>query len=143
MRKATLLVSVQLLCMIVLIYLLPLFPLNIIQGAGMFAGLGLGLWAMLSMRLNTIRVSPVPARSGRLTTNGPYRYIRHPMYTSLLLFFGIWVAFRPSIPAVLVYGVLCVNMIIKLRYEERLLILKYPEYKAYCRETHRLVPLIY
>lgn len=50
------------------------------------AGLYLGLWAVLRLRPRSVRVVlPDVPRNAPLVTRGPYRWIRHPMYTAVLL----------------------------------------------------------
>ena len=73
---------------------------------------------------------------------GPYRLIRHPMYTAALLF--IWAAVL-SHASVLTVGVgLLVTILVsaRIRMEERLLAEQYPEYAAYVRSTRAVVPYL-
>ena len=50
----------------------------------LIAGLALALWAFISMRRSNFSVMPEPVSGGELVERGPYRLIRHPMYTCLL-----------------------------------------------------------
>ncbi len=38
---------------------------------------------------------------------------------------------------------LAVDLLVKLRFEERLLVAHHPEYAAYAQRTARLIPFIY
>lgn len=49
------------------------------------AGLALGLWAVTADRPGNFNIRPVPRAGGQLIDRGPYRWIRHPMYSALLL----------------------------------------------------------
>lgn len=49
------------------------------------AGALLGLWAIGVNRPGNFNVRPVPRPGATLVTTGPYRFVRHPMYSSLLL----------------------------------------------------------
>ena len=94
----------------------------------------------------TIRSSltavPLPKKHGRLGTTGLYKYVRHPMYTSvLLLSLGIALLSGSIIKYLLVFG-LFVLFSYKARYEERYLSLKYPNYAKYAEQTPRFIPFI-
>ena len=45
-----------------------------------------GLWALSANRLGNFNIHPTPHPQGQLVVHGPYRWIRHPMYTAVLLF---------------------------------------------------------
>jgi len=76
----------------------------------------------------------------RLITTGPYRFVRHPIYLGgLLITIGeVWWRFSPL---VIVLNVLFVAaQIVRLRYEEQVLIRAFPEYEAYRSRTSALIP---
>ncbi len=89
-----------------------------------------------------VRIGPSPNTEMRLVDCGIYAHVRHPMYLAailLLLGAAIW---RGSLVA-LGYVVLAVVFVyLKARYEERLLLLTYPEYSDYMLRTGRLLPWI-
>lgn len=106
-------------------------------------GIGLGLWAIRSMSRDSLTVVPEVRAGGELTMIGPYRWIRHPMYTGvLLLALGM---LMPDLRwwRVMVWIILLVDLLVKLRYEERELGRAYPKYPGYIRRTRRLVPFIW
>ena len=49
------------------------------------AALALAAWALIHNRPGNFNIRPAPKTCGTLVTTGPYRLIRHPMYTSVLL----------------------------------------------------------
>lgn len=106
-------------------------------------GLGLGVWAILSMRIGNFNITPDPLKWSRLVKSGPYRLIRHPMYLSLLL------ATLPLVIAhftpfrLVVWLVLLADLLVKLNYEERLLVVELPGYDSYISQSYRLIPLLY
>ncbi|GAC1391899.1 MAG: hypothetical protein NVSMB46_06110 [Candidatus Saccharimonadales bacterium] len=92
----------------------------------------------------TIRSSltavPLPKKHGRLGTTGLYKYVRHPMYSSVLvLSLGIALHSGNILKYLLVIS-LFVLFSYKSKYEEHYLRLKYPGYAEYTKRTPRLIP---
>jgi protein-S-isoprenylcysteine O-methyltransferase Ste14 len=102
-----------------------------------------GVWGVI--QLGEARTAfPRPLGGGaRLVTTGVYRWVRHPLYfsvvTSLLGWGLIWASWT-SLAACLVLGLF---LDAKARREERWLAEVYPEYGAYSRRVKRLFPGIY
>ena len=86
---------------------------------------------------------PRPLQEGELVDDGPYAFVRHPVYSGgLLVFGGIPLALSPW--ALAGTGLLAVTWVLKSRVEERFLRARYPPYDAYCeRVRFRLVPHLY
>ncbi len=105
-------------------------------------GLSLGLWAITAMRKSRFQVIPDPADGAELVTSGPYRYIRHPMYSALLIVcMGLLIEDYSSLK-LLLYLMLSVVLVLKLKYEESLLVKKFGGYRSYMKRTKRLVPFV-
>ncbi len=49
------------------------------------AGIALGIWAVLVMRIGSFNITPDVKTGGKFVRRGPYRIIRHPMYAAVLL----------------------------------------------------------
>jgi protein-S-isoprenylcysteine O-methyltransferase Ste14 len=87
-----------------------------------------------------LTAEPLPRKNGKLSTDGLYRYVRHPMYTSVMvLSAGIAVSSGSLIKYALVIG-LAVLFHFKSNYEEHYLAEQYPEYTNYAKKTPRFVP---
>ena len=105
-------------------------------------GVAVGAWALAVNRPGNINIRPDPHPQGTLVTGGPYRWIRHPMYLSVLLVmaafalggdawqWGAWAALAAVLAA-------------KARREERGLAILHPEYEAYRRRTRAIVPFVF
>jgi len=107
------------------------------------AAMILGLWAVGSMRWRQFHVFPEPGQDVSLVTAGPYRWIRHPMYTAVLLF-GLALALNaPRLERWAVWVALALVLILKLTREERLLLARFPAYAGYRQRSWRLVPWVY
>ncbi|MCL4257203.1 MAG: hypothetical protein KJZ53_01590 [Anaerolineales bacterium] len=143
MTKATLFVLVQFAAIGALLLTGPWLPQPPALLALMAAGLGLGAWAILSMGIGNFGASPVPLAEARLVQRGPYAYIRHPMYTGLLLATLALVLAAPSPLRIAIWLVLLIDLVLKLHYEESLLVAKFPGYAKYQVSTKKLIPFLY
>ena len=107
------------------------------------AAIALGLWALWANRPGNFHIRPVPREGGHLVQHGPYRWIRHPMYSALLLA-GVAAA-RLSGDGVswLILLALAAVLAVKAAVEERALAAHYADYPGYQKRTRRFVPGIY
>jgi protein-S-isoprenylcysteine O-methyltransferase Ste14 len=107
----------------------------IVAGAGVAAI----VWGALSLG-REITPHPAPTPNATLRTDGPYRFVRHPIYSGvLLLAAGLTLASASALKAV-AFFLLVVVLSIKARFEEALLVERFPDYESYARRTPRLVP---
>ncbi len=84
---------------------------------------------------------PLPVKNGVLQIHGLYYFVRHPMYVGVLtLSLGIAVSGGSIQKYLLVLG-LFVLFHYKAKYEESLLLVKYPRYKKYIQTTRRFIPI--
>jgi len=106
-------------------------------------GLIVGLYTLAHNKLGNFGIYPEPIPDACLITTGPYRWIRHPMYTSLLLFMLGIALYRHAWPNYLALGLLMVAVYGKMHREEAHLHLRFEDYSEYVKRTRRLVPGIY
>lgn len=139
---SSLLVAVQFGCLLLLLLTGPLLPADIAGQALVVLGLGLGGWALATMPPRTLNVFPDVRAGASLVTQGPYRYVRHPMYTALLLLTLGLVLDRPDPVRLALWAVLLIDLWLKLTYEERLLARRFPDYPGYKARTKRLIPFL-
>ena len=137
------LVSTQFLLIALLMFLGPVWPTHwFLRGMIICSGF-IAVWAFLAMGLGNIRAFPEIPSHGWLVVHGPYRWIRHPMYTSLLLLTLAWVIEQPLPFRMGLWMGLVVTLWVKLRYEERLLLARFPLYEEYRMRTKRLIPFLF
>ena len=112
-------------------------------GTAMFAGgLALAIWARLHLGRNW--GTPMTEKdSPELVTTGPYRWIRNPIYSGLIL------AMTGTAIAISVFGLVVVALlggyfVYSAVMEQRFLAAKFPDtYPAYLRSTKMLVPFVF
>jgi protein-S-isoprenylcysteine O-methyltransferase Ste14 len=137
------LVGIQFVLIGVIAFTGPLWPPHWSLRVILVVGGVIGLWALQVMGLRQVKVFPEVANQGKLIVFGPYRRVRHPMYTSVLLVTLAWVLGNPLSYRVMLWAGLLMILMVKLRYEERLLMERFPAYEAYRRETKRLIPYLW
>lgn len=79
-----------------------------------------------------------------LVTTGPYKYVRHPIYTSMILMFIGTILYYGSLFISIFLIILGITFILRTRKEEEIMIRLFGEkYTDYMKRTKRLIPLIY
>jgi len=108
---------------------------------GLAVAAGLAVMVAASRHLGReLRTHPAPSSGATLRVEGPYRLVRHPIYSGLLISaLGLAVA-AGSTTAAATFAVLVGWMTLKARFEERLLAARFPGYPEYARRTPRFVP---
>jgi protein-S-isoprenylcysteine O-methyltransferase Ste14 len=74
---------------------------------------------------------------------GPYGWVRHPIYSGLILAAFGWALIAQGWLTLLWAVVLLVFFDIKSRREERWLMARFPAYASYRKRVRKLIPLIY
>jgi protein-S-isoprenylcysteine O-methyltransferase Ste14 len=83
---------------------------------------------------------PTPKNNSVLITSGLYKYLRHPIYTGILLTVFGYSIYSASIPRLIISLLLLILFYFKTNYEEYKLSQKYPDYSAYKARTGRFIP---
>jgi protein-S-isoprenylcysteine O-methyltransferase Ste14 len=117
----------------------------ILQGIGMalfLAGLGLAVWARVYLGRNW--GTPMSERvDAELVTTGPYRYIRNPIYSGIILAAigtAVAVSWYWLVAVVLMGAYFIYSATVEVHTMERLFPDDYPAYK---RSTKMLIPFLF
>jgi protein-S-isoprenylcysteine O-methyltransferase Ste14 len=106
------------------------------------AGLAVSLWARFTLAGNWS--GDVTLKEGHeLVSRGPYRYVRHPIYTGvLLLFLGTAICIG-RLTGFVAFVLMLVGFWVKLKQEEALLTRHFPAaYPAYKARVKALIPFV-
>jgi protein-S-isoprenylcysteine O-methyltransferase Ste14 len=152
-RASAVLLMVQGIYLIVLLPPYLLFPSNFLlfqmpfPGWLRWAGVGLGclsspFLAWVHYVLNKEWSVTLKLQADhKLVTSGPYRRIRHPMYTVHLAYFLSWVLVSANFLFLMYYVLAILLITLRIPKEERMMLEKFgEEYRAYMKRTGRLLP---
>jgi protein-S-isoprenylcysteine O-methyltransferase Ste14 len=107
-------------------------------------GMALRQWAVRSLgQFFTVQVQ---VRSGQTVVDtGPYRWVRHPSYTAIIVSFaGIGVALENWLSLIVLLIVPTIGLVIRIRVEERTLLTALGEpYRQFSSSRARLIPGIW
>lgn len=106
-------------------------------------GLAIAVWARQSLGRNWSS-TVVIKQDHELVTRGPYSFVRHPIYTGLLaMFLGTALALGDG-AAFLGTVLTGLGFWIKLRFEEQLMLKRFPrDYPDYQARVKRLIPFLW
>lgn len=119
-------------------------PLAAIAVACFLGGSVLRWWAIWRLgRFFTVDVATAPDQG--VVQDGPYRWVRHPSYTGLLLqFTGLALTLNNVAAWLIILVPVTAALMYRIRGEEAVLRAHLgAAYEDYCRRTRRLVPGVY
>jgi protein-S-isoprenylcysteine O-methyltransferase Ste14 len=105
----------------------------------LITGTGIFLAGLYQLRKS---LTPFPSvrPDGRLVTNGIYHFIRHPLYTGIIAGLFGYGLYYGNAGKIIIVAMLVVLFYFKSIYEERMLLVAYPDYGQYRRLTGRFLP---
>lgn len=107
------------------------------------AGLALFKWMFVHLGLNVTSTS-MPRAQATLITSGPYRWVRHPMYTTVLILVLAVTLLTANVVVALGGLAMFALLVARSRVEEQRLVEKFGEaYRAYQQRTGRIVPRLF
>lgn len=103
--------------------------------------LGVALAVAAGLHLGrSLTATPVPSDHATLRTTGPYRYVRHPIYTGVVLIVVALAVRSGNIVGALLGVVTIAFFHVKASWEEQRLAERFTDYPAYASRTPRFFP---
>lgn len=113
-----------------------------------YAGWGVGVCGLLIIALAMLQLNhnltpfPTPKENGILIQSGLYKFVRHPIYSGIIVGaigfgFALGSGWKIGIGAAL-----WLLFFVKSTYEEKLLVTQYADYEAYQKRTGRFFPFL-
>ena len=107
------------------------------------AGVALAAWTLTFNRPGNFNIQPEVKRNARLIVSGPYAYVRHPMYSALILLVcGVVALHLDWINAAATIALVAV-LAVKTVVEETRLEDAFDDYQSYASGVGRFVPSLY
>jgi len=128
--------------LVALVFMHALFSRSPVVVAIQVAAVALMAWARLTFGRRSFHPAAEDTGSGLVTT-GPYRFIRHPIYTAACVFCWAGVLANFALMPLAAGVLLLIGAVIRVFAEERLLIDSYPGYRNYAKGTKRMVPYLF
>ena len=119
-----------------------LFSFQPITIALQVIAVALMVWARRTFGRRSFHATAEPTAGGLVTT-GPYRYIRHPIYTAACLFCLGGIVTHLSWQSAALGALLFLGALTRIFCEERLLKQSYLEYLQYSKTTKRMIPYVF
>lgn len=102
-----------------------------------------GITTLFYNKIGNFSVYPEPKPQAILITSGPYQYIRHPMYVSLVIMMVGIALYNLHWLNGLGLIMVMLAVIYKTHIEEELLSIHFPKYAEYQQQTKRFIPRVY
>jgi protein-S-isoprenylcysteine O-methyltransferase Ste14 len=105
-------------------------------------GVAFAIWARINLGRNWSS-APVAKENPKLVTSGPYLFVRHPIYTGVILAaFGT--ALSGTAFGIGVFLIASVIFSLRINKEEKIMLELFPnEYPLYQARTKRLIPFVW
>ena len=133
------------------LFVLPFKNVNLIAFnlqeffGGLLSGLGFGIVVVSLLQLWTsLSPFPTPKENNILKTDYFYKFVRHPIYTGILLIFAGFCVLTGEWPKMVITILLSILFYFKSEYEEERLARRYPNtYPDYKQKTGRFLPKLF
>jgi protein-S-isoprenylcysteine O-methyltransferase Ste14 len=100
------------------------------------------LWIFTHNKIGNFNIVPEIKDEAKLIVTGPYKFVRHPMYSSLILFMLGVVLWHFNWINLLALTIMSIAVILKAFKEEKLWHVNDATYEAYKKRTTMIIPFL-
>lgn len=141
--KVLIYISLQYILFLGLLLTGPTVPSNPILIFFEIIGIWYLVWVLWTNFVLKFDLSYRPVSKARLVAKGPYKYIRHPFSTALILISLVLIINNFDLLRFVLWALLIVVIVLKTRYEETIFSRFFNDFSLYRQRTYRLIPFIY
>ena len=100
------------------------------------------IWARITFGMRSFYAG-ANSTKGELVTNGPYKWLRHPIYASIIYFFLACIIAFPKIETIIGVFLIIASTYFRMILEEISLRETYKDYSIYADKAKRIIPFIF
>ena len=100
------------------------------------------IWARITFGFKSFH-APANTYKEKLITEGPYKWLRHPIYVAVIYFFLACIIAYPNIKTIIAVVLIVASTIIRMLLEEKSLFENFEDYDAYYKRTKRFIPFVF
>ena len=120
-------------------YIITKNPISIIIQV---ASIVIMIWARFTFGFRSFHATANTTK-GELVTTGPYRWLRHPIYASIIYFSCASIRSYPFIDTIAAVILIISGLFVRMILEEKSLRLTYDNYVEYSKHAKRIIPFLY
>lgn len=103
----------------------------------------LAIWIFYHNKIGNFNIVPELKEQTKLILSGPYSYVRHPMYSSVLIGSSAFLFQSTSLrSSLLSFFLLFITLIYKAKREEKFLSERFPNYQVAMSNKKRFFPFV-
>lgn len=141
--KALIYITLQYLLILGLLATGPLLPENPILIFLEIVGVWYLAWVLWTKFVVKFDLSYKSSSKSRLVAKGPYKYIRHPFSSALLLITIVLIFNDFDLLRLFLWIMLVLVIVLKTRYDETIFSQYFNDFSLYKQRTYRLIPFVY
>ena len=140
--NSRLLVGIQFLAIVLIMIPKPTIMITSLWWVCLLIATAIALWIFRHNKIGNFNIAPEIRTHAKLIVTGPYRFVRHPMYSALILFMVGVVLLHFHWINVLLLTIMIGAVGMKAFKEEKLWDRYDSAYEAYKRRTKMIIPFI-
>lgn len=142
LKDSNFLVTIQFVIIFILLLINDSIFNNYISFFISLLGFIFGVYTLYFNRMGNFNIRPEIKSNAKLISNGAYKYIRHPMYSCVLVIMGGVIVSNINFINIICYAILIIVLYLKAKKEEILWSEKIKEYSRYKQKTKMFIPFI-